>query len=227
MADSPQSGPSTVAAIFIFPLGLSAFSIYFFLSLSYTFFSLWSWGFWVFLLLQSNLEQGKMSKLIWKKRWSWDQSRWSQALWTVCPWEITINYYRAELGNTCTGFSSLCLSVKIHWIFPVTTNLEEMKSPELNKGKPNPLPELLYFDYKDNRRQVKSLFNLQCRLTWFCLMCKYLICVWHLVSILHSIALWTWKARNFVYYHRSQLTKRVDIVYTHSSTCRQTHSWSA
>lgn len=72
MVDSLQSGPSTVAAILLFPLVPSAFSLSFFLSLSYTFFldgvgflECFSFG---LLLLQSNLEQGKMSKLIWRKR---------------------------------------------------------------------------------------------------------------------------------------------------------------
>lgn len=76
VVDSLQSGPSTVAAILLFPLGPSAFSLSFFLSLSYTFFlygvgflECFSFGFsFGLLLLQSNLEEGKMSKLIWRKR---------------------------------------------------------------------------------------------------------------------------------------------------------------
>lgn len=63
IVDNLQPGSSTVAAIFLFPLGLSVFSIC--LSLSYRFF-LYVVGFLEFssfclVLLQSNLEQGKMS----------------------------------------------------------------------------------------------------------------------------------------------------------------------
>lgn len=91
VVDNFQPGPSTVATIFLFPLGVSAFSICFFLSLSYTFF-LYGVGFLEFssfgLPLAKHFGTGKDVKTHMEEkrivRLELMMFIGLQAVWTVC-----------------------------------------------------------------------------------------------------------------------------------------------